>query len=108
MTSKSVPETVTSVPSGPPAGVNPATTGGGSSFWRISTAAMAERYLTVIPSQTHATLLPYETGSYFPNWVEFGVAAGLFAMGALLIGLFMKVFPIIPMRDEVEEVLADA
>lgn len=74
----------------------------------ISAAALAERYLTVIPSQTHATLLPYEPGSYFPNWVEFGVAAGLFALGALLIGLFMKVFPIISMREEEEEVMADA
>jgi Ni/Fe-hydrogenase subunit HybB-like protein len=69
----------------------------------ISTAALAERYLTVIPSQTHGTLLPYETGSYFPNWVEFAVVAGLFALGALLIGLFMKAFPIIPMSDEEEE-----
>ena len=74
----------------------------------ISTAALAERYLTVIPSQTHATLLPYETGSYFPNWVELGVVAGLYALGALLIGLFMKVFPIISMRDEGEEVTTDA
>ena len=74
----------------------------------VSTAALAERYLTVIPSQTHATLLPYETGSYFPNWVEFGVVAGLFALGALLIGLFMKAFPIISMRDEGWEVAADA
>ncbi len=74
----------------------------------ISTAALAERFLTVIPSQTHATLLPYEVGSYFPNWVEFGVVAGLYALGALLIGLFMKAFPIISMRDEEEEVAADA
>lgn len=73
----------------------------------ISTAAVAERYLTVVPSQTHATLLPYEAGSYFPNWVEFAVVAGLFALGALLIGLFMKVFPIISMRDE-DEVTTDA
>ena len=73
----------------------------------VSTAALAERYLTVIPSQTHGTLLPYDTGSYFPNWVEFGVVAGLFALGALIIGLFMKVFPIISMREE-EEVTADA
>jgi Ni/Fe-hydrogenase subunit HybB-like protein len=73
----------------------------------ISTSALAERYLTVIPSQTHGTLLPYEPGSYFPNWVEFGVVAGLFAFGALLIGLFMKAFPILPIRDE-EEVTADA
>ncbi len=73
----------------------------------ISTAALAERYLTVIPSQTHATLLPYEAGSYFPNWVEIAVVAGLYALGALLIGSFIKAFPIIPMRDE-EEVSTDA
>lgn len=73
----------------------------------ISTAALAERYLTVIPSQTHGTLLPYEAGSYFPNWVELGVAGGLYALGALLIGLFMKAFPIIPLRHE-EEVTTDA
>lgn len=74
----------------------------------IPTAALAERYLTVIPSQTHATLLPYEVGSYFPNWVEIAVVAGLYALGALLIGLFMKAFHIISMRDEGEEVTTDA
>lgn len=76
----------------------------------ISTAAVAERYLTVIPSQTHGMLLPYEPGSYFPTWVEFTVVAGLFALGALLIGLFMKVFPIVPI-DPVkaeQEVAVDA
>ena len=76
----------------------------------ISTAAVAERYLTVIPSQTHGMMLPYEPGSYFPTWVEFTVVAGLYAFGALLSGLFMKAFPIIPLnRDtEKEEVLAEA
>ncbi len=76
----------------------------------ISTAAVAERYLTVIPSQTHGMLLPYEPGSYFPTWVEFTVVAGLFAFGALLIGLFIKVFPIVPLNGagEDQEVLVDA
>jgi molybdopterin-containing oxidoreductase family membrane subunit len=76
----------------------------------ISTAAVAERYLTVIPSQTHGMMLPYEPGSYFPTWVEFTVVAGLFAFGALLIGLFMKAFPIIPLNgvEEGKEVLVDA
>lgn len=76
----------------------------------ISTAALAERYLTVIPSQTHGMMLPYEPGSYFPTWVEFAVVAGLFAFGALLLGLFMKVFPIIPLNGgETElEVVVDA
>ncbi len=75
----------------------------------ISTSAVAERYLTVIPSQTHGMMLPYEPGSYFPTWVEFAVVAGLFAFGALAIGLFMKVFPIIPFKRRTEqEVLVDA
>ncbi|NHZ70291.1 MAG: hypothetical protein GWP18_01480 [Proteobacteria bacterium] len=76
----------------------------------ISTSAVAERYLTVIPSQTHGMLLPYEPGSYFPTWVEFAVVGGLFALGALLIGLFIKVFPIVPLNgaDSDKEVLADA
>jgi Ni/Fe-hydrogenase subunit HybB-like protein len=73
----------------------------------ISTSVLAERYLTVIPSQTHGMLLPYEPGSYFPNWVEFAVVIGLFALGALLIGLFIKVFPVVPLRDE-REVVVDA
>ena len=76
----------------------------------ISTSAVAERYLTVIPSQTHGMLLPYDPGSYFPSWVEFTVVAGLFALGALLIGLFMKVFPIVPLNGKrpEQEVLVDA
>ena len=76
----------------------------------ISTSAVAERYLTVIPSQTHGMMLPYEPGSYFPTWVEFAVVAGLFALGALLIGLFMKVFPIVPLNGKrpEQEVLVDA
>jgi molybdopterin-containing oxidoreductase family membrane subunit len=74
----------------------------------ISTSVLAERYLTVIPSQTHGMMLPYEPGSYFPSWVEFTVVAGMFALGALLIGLFMKVFPIIPLNGTEEEVTIDA
>jgi Ni/Fe-hydrogenase subunit HybB-like protein len=75
----------------------------------ISTSAVAERYLTVVPSQTHGMMLPYEPGSYFPTWVEFAVVAGLFAFGARVIGMFMKVFPIIPLKRRTEqEVLVDA
>jgi molybdopterin-containing oxidoreductase family membrane subunit len=74
----------------------------------ISTAAVAERYLTVIPSQTHGMLLPYEPGSYFPTWVEFAVVGGLFALGAILIGGFVKVFPIIRLNSNTREVRTDA
>ncbi len=71
-------------------------------------AAIGKRYLIVVPSQTHGTLLPYDTGSYSPSVVEFGVIAGLFALGALLIGLFFKAFPALPIEDESEEVIANA
>lgn len=71
-------------------------------------AAIGKRYLIVVPSQTHGTLLPYDTGSYSPSIVEFGVIAGLFALGALLVGLFFKAFPALPIEDEGEEVIANA
>ncbi|OGF22355.1 MAG: hypothetical protein A2V63_01365 [Candidatus Eisenbacteria bacterium RBG_19FT_COMBO_70_11] len=65
----------------------------------VNLAAIGKRYLTVIPSQTHGTLLPYETGSYAPTWVEYIEVIGLFAFGALLLTLFAKLFPIMPVKD---------
>ena len=58
-----------------------------------------KRFLIVVPSQTHGTLLPYGTGSYVPTWVEWAEMAGLFAFGALLLTLFAKVFPIMPIGE---------
>ena len=66
----------------------------------VNLGAIGKRYLIVVPSQTHGTLLPYEVGSYSPTWVEYAVIAGMFAFGALLIGLFIKVFPALPIADE--------
>ncbi len=60
----------------------------------VNLGAIGKRYVTVVPSQTHGSLLPYETGSYSPSWVEYSVVLGLFALGALMYVLFTKVFPI--------------
>ena len=65
----------------------------------VNIGAVAKRYLIVVPSQTHGQLLPYPIGSYTPNWVEFAVVFGLFSLGALMIGVFMKVFPIVPLEE---------
>jgi molybdopterin-containing oxidoreductase family membrane subunit len=70
----------------------------------VNLAAIGKRYLIAVPSQTHGTLLPYAEGSYAPTWVEYSVVLGLFALGALAIGIFMKVFPIV----ELEEAALDA
>ena len=76
----------------------------------VNAGALGKRYLIVVPSQTHGQLLPYDVGSYSPTWVEYGVAIGLFSLGAAAIAIFMKIFPIIELDDELiddtEEVLA--
>ncbi len=68
----------------------------------VNLGAIAKRYLITVPSQTHGQLLPYPEGSYSPSWVEFAVVASLLAFGALVIGVFMKVLPIVEIEAEEE------
>lgn len=65
----------------------------------VNVAAIGKRYLIVVPSQTHGTLLPYSTGWYTPTWVEISVILGLLALGALLYILFLKIFPIMEVPE---------
>lgn len=65
----------------------------------VNLAAVGKRYLIVVPSQTHGSLLPYEFGIYSPTWVEYSVILGLVATGTLLYAIFMKVFPIIETQE---------
>lgn len=66
----------------------------------VNLAAVGKRLLIVVPSQTHGTLLPYPAGRYAPTWVEYSIILGLFALGTLLYGLFVKVFPIMDVAGE--------
>lgn len=68
----------------------------------VNVAAVGKRYLIVVPSQTHGTLLPYGEGIYLPTWVELGVIAGLLGLGAFLFIVFMKVFPILEVPEPSE------
>ena len=75
----------------------------------VNLAAIGKRFLIVVPSQTKGTLLPYAEGSYSPTLSEWGVVLGLLGLGALLIGIFMKTFPILELSDDESlEVAADA
>jgi molybdopterin-containing oxidoreductase family membrane subunit len=67
----------------------------------VNYAAIGKRYLIVIPSQTHGTLLPYDVGSYSPTWVEYAVVAGLISLGGLMFALFTKLFPLTPVSEPV-------
>jgi molybdopterin-containing oxidoreductase family membrane subunit len=91
-----------------------------SARWRISVlvaagaavniAAVAKRYLIVVPSQTKGLLLPYEDGSYSPTLSEYTVVLGLLALGVLLFAMFVRAFPIVELDDERarEEAVVDA
>jgi hypothetical protein len=53
--------------------------------------------LIVVPSQTHGALLPIEPPlPHVPSLVELGVIAGMFGAVALMILVFIRVFPIVP------------
>ncbi len=41
----------------------------------VNLAAIGKRYLIVVPSQTHGSLLTYPTGSYSPTWVSSTVSS---------------------------------
>lgn len=66
----------------------------------VNLAAIGKRFLIVVPSLTKGTLLPYAPGSYSPTVVELGIVLGLFALGALLLGVFAKAFPIMELPEE--------
>jgi molybdopterin-containing oxidoreductase family membrane subunit len=68
----------------------------------VNIGAIGKRYLIAVPSQTHGQLLPYTDGSYSPSWIEWAVVASLVAFGALVIGIFMKVLPIVELNHEEE------
>jgi Ni/Fe-hydrogenase subunit HybB-like protein len=74
----------------------------------VQITAVLKRLLLVVPSQTHGPLLPYETGSYTPTWVELGIVVGVLGFGVLLFALFMKVFPIMEVDEIGERGASDA
>ena len=54
----------------------------------VNVAAVLKRFLIVVPSQTHGTMLPYPVGGYVPSWIELSVVAGLIALGTLVFLFF--------------------
>jgi molybdopterin-containing oxidoreductase family membrane subunit len=68
----------------------------------VVAAMWVERYFIVV-SGFRVPLMPYEPSSYTPTWVELSVVAAGFALFALLITLFVKVFPIIAVWEVAED-----
>jgi molybdopterin-containing oxidoreductase family membrane subunit len=78
-------------------------------IWGVVTASVlvvaamwVERYFIVVAG-FRVPLMPYEPSSYTPSWVEISVVAAGFALFALLITLFVKIFPIMAVREVAED-----
>ena len=61
-----------------------------------------ERYFIVV-SGLRIPLMDYEASNYAPTWVKISLMAATFALFALLISVFIKVFPILAVWEIVEE-----
>lgn len=59
-------------------------------------AAVVQRVLIVVPSQTHGALMPLEGGSYVAAAIEIGVMLGLFGIMAVAFLVFGRIFPLVP------------
>ncbi len=68
----------------------------------VVAAMWIERYFIVV-SGFRVPLMPYEPSTYAPTWVELSVMAAGFALFALLITLFVKIFPIIAVWEVAED-----
>ncbi|MBI2934367.1 MAG: polysulfide reductase NrfD [Chloroflexi bacterium] len=60
----------------------------------ILMAFWVKRFIIVVPSLLRP-LLPFQTGSYNPSWVEWSVIIGIFAVAAFMYIMFLKIFPIV-------------
>ncbi len=65
-------------------------------------AMWVERYFIVVAG-LRVPLLSYEPSNYAPSWVELSVVAAGFALFALLISIFVKIFPIIAVWEVAED-----
>jgi Ni/Fe-hydrogenase subunit HybB-like protein len=68
----------------------------------VDVAMWVERYFIVVAG-LRVPLMPYEPSNYAPTWVEWSIMLAGFALFALLITVFVKVFPILAVWEIAEE-----
>lgn len=73
----------------------------------VVTGAWFKRYLIVTPTMLHPFLpmqdVPESYKHYFPSWEEWAIACGSLAGALLIITLFVRLFPIIPIQETINE-----
>lgn len=73
----------------------------------IVVGAWFKRYLIVTPTMLHPFLpmqeVPENFKTYFPSWEEWAIAMGSLAGALLIVTFFVRIFPIIPIHETIEE-----
>jgi Fe-S-cluster-containing dehydrogenase component/Ni/Fe-hydrogenase subunit HybB-like protein len=67
----------------------------------VLVAMWIERYLIIVAG-FRVPLMAYPPANYSPSWVEWSVLAGGFALFALIISIFAKLFPVVSIWEVVE------
>jgi Fe-S-cluster-containing dehydrogenase component/Ni/Fe-hydrogenase subunit HybB-like protein len=67
----------------------------------VLVAMWFERYIIVVAG-FRVPLMAYPPANYWPSWVEWSILAGAFALFALLITLFAKLFPVVSVWEVIE------
>ena len=81
----------------------------GPTILRITTAAFlvnvamwVKRFVIVVPS-LQVPLMPMEFGTYTPSWVEISIIAAGFAAFILILTIFAKIMPLLPVVEMMEK-----
>jgi len=73
----------------------------------VVVGAWFKRYLIVTPTMLHPFLPMHDTPQsyhhYFPSWEEWAIAMGSLAGALLIITLFARIYPIIPIQETITE-----
>lgn len=73
----------------------------------IVVGAWFKRYLIVTPTLLHPILpmrdVPADHYTYFPSWEEWAIAIGSLAGALLIITLFARIYPIVPIQETINE-----
>lgn len=71
----------------------------------VVVGAWFKRYLIVTPTLLHPMLpmrdVPEKFKHYFPSWEEWAIAMGSLAGAMLIITLFSRIFPIVPIQETI-------
>lgn len=74
----------------------------------VVTGSWIKRYVIVTPTLLHPFLpmrdVPLSYRHYFPSWEEWAIAMGSLAGMMLLITVFARLFPIIPIQETITEI----